>query len=335
MKPTSDGGRRPPKRAFEREFHPDSVQLILTMPPSTSVTPLPLMLTAVPFTSVWPLLSSPAFELPLAPNAEFASRFMLPPGLDADIGVRFNRDARLGRDGQLTPYRNRQVTLGLDLHLLLFRVDEDPVFAPVVDDQASERARRLEREREKKEKRERKRESRFFFFFEISNAKYEVEGLKDDEKSRSPFSFLPFPENSQHQRVLVRERETSLSSRANRMASSLLALPRAATGASIAPRSSTGNRSNSKELSLWQQERRRFNLNETRHRPLLLRPQQQQQRQQRFISAAALPNDNNKNEGDEVVQETLAEMIRLQVGAEEVKEFVEKESEKLERAPKR
>lgn len=38
---------------------------------------------------------------------------------------------------------------------------------------------------------------------------------------------------------------------------------------------------------------------------------------------------SSPSEGDEVVQETLAEMIRLQVGAEEVKEFVEQESEKL------
>ena len=45
------------------------------------------------------------------------------------------------------------------------------------------------------------------------------------------------------------------------------------------------------------------------------------------IAFASPPSD--KNEGDEIVQETLAEMIRLQVGAEEVKEFVEKESEKL------
>lgn len=119
-----------------------------------------------------------------------------------------------------------------------------------------------------------------------------------------------------------RKKEPSLARKRTMASSLLLPLPRAApvgparprgSSSSIAVLASNKSRSRSKQAD-ERLSRRDDEANDNGRR----RGQ---------IAFASPPSD--KNEGDEIVQETLAEMIRLQVGAEEVKEFVEKESEKL------
>ena len=95
-------------------------------------------------------------------------------------------------------------------------------------------------------------------------------------------------------------------------------LPRAAPLAPARPRSSDGSRRASLRRAEEGLSRRCDDALSSNRRP-------RRRPSQRAFASPPSPS----NEGDEVVQETLAEMIRLQVGAEEVKEFVEQESEKL------
>lgn len=101
----------------------------------------------------------------------------------------------------------------------------------------------------------------------------------------------------------------------------LLPLPRAAPLAFARPRSS-GIASSSSSI-----ERPSFSLRQSERLDANRRRSRRRRQSNHHLAFASAPS--NRNEGDEVVQETLAEMIRLQVGAEEVKEFVEKESDKL------